>query len=190
VVKKNGLDEPCQKIFMYLATSYEGIGFNRLRHELKKSGYPMSPPTLSKHLKQHLVKELKLVTSERKGIQRINYRINYKKYKTIEERIEKMEKLKEFLEGEKTEFYAKPLEQQINFVSNIMLVKDLEELRTYISSIVEPEKTFENNLKLIMLKKSINDIFEKWFLAKCKENPDYGKQAMIKIDEIIKNSTK
>jgi len=186
VVKKNGLDKRCEKIFMYLMTTPKGIGFNKLLDELENNGYKMSTPTLSKHLKQHLVEELKLVKFEKRGKQRINYKINHKIY----ERAKKIARLKEFLEEEKTEFYAKPLKQQITFVSNVMLIKDLEELRTYISSVVEPEKTFENNLKLIMLKKSINDIFEKWFLAKCKENPDYGKQAMIKIDEMIKNFTK
>jgi len=98
-----------------------------------------------------------------------------------------MEKLKEFLEEEKTEFYAKPLEQQIKYVSNIMLIKNLEELRTLISTVIEPENTFENNLKLMMLKKSFNEIFERWFLVKCKENTNYGKQAIIKIDELLKS---
>jgi hypothetical protein len=180
MIKRTELDEPCERIFMYLATSpLEGIGFNRLLKELKKNGYPMSTPTLSKHLKQHLVKELKLVTPEKKGIQGINYRINHK----IFERAKKMKKLNEYLEETKTEFLAKPLEQQINYVSKVMLIKNFEELRTLISSVVEPEKVFENNLHLITLKKSVNDIFEKWFLLQCKENPEYGKQAIIKIDE-------
>jgi DNA-binding transcriptional ArsR family regulator len=181
VIKKTELDKPCEHIFQFLIANFEGIGFNELRKKLKDNDYSMSPPTLSKHLKQHLVKELKLVTFERKGIQGINYRINHKIY----ERAKKIERLNEFLEEGKTEFYAKSLEQQIKYVSNIMTIKNLEELRTFISTVVEPEKTFENNLKLIMLKKSFNDIFEKWFLVKCKEDTNYGKQAIIKIDELL-----
>jgi len=182
MVKRNGLDESCKKIFQFLCVNQEGIGFNRLGKELEKKGFPMPPPTLSTHLK-HLTK-MKLVTRRKTGKQTVSYKVNHKKF-NVKKNVERMEKIEKFLYEQKRELDAKPLDEQIDFVLRFMILKNIDELKLLAQNVIEPENIFENNLKLMMIRKSFNDIYERWLLIKCKDNSKFGKKVIAKLDDML-----
>ena len=69
------LDDSCKIIVSFLLVHRDKIRFNRLHRTLNAFNFKISKPTLSKHLKHLLEKELIIRNIE--GEQNISYNINY-----------------------------------------------------------------------------------------------------------------
>jgi hypothetical protein len=86
------------------------------------------------------------------------------------------------LEEEKIAFYADPLDKQINLVLEFMFRKELEELKTRTFIVADPENAFENRLKLIVLDQGMTMLYKSLLLAKCKEDPEYGRKVVARLE--------
>jgi len=159
------LDEYCKNIFSVLLVSDKPLRFNELHRTLSQIGLKMSKPTLIEHL-NHLRKR-KLVKRKKEGKQNVNYRVNWEKLKTLQQSMKTRQMLKNLLENEKR-FKSFPLDEQITYVTNIMTLSNLYQLKVEIQAVLDPSKNFEHVVQYLFINRFFQ-FFKTWLLESCKE---------------------
>jgi DNA-binding HxlR family transcriptional regulator len=177
------LDEYCKKLLVAFITSNRKWNFNEFLDKLNKMNTKISRPTLSEHLK-HL-QRLRLITRKKEGKQRINYEVNWEKLKYLQKTIESQNALKRITENEKT-FTSFPIEEQVMFLTNVLSLRDLQQLKLEILDTVEPDKNFEHNVQYVFTHQFF-DLFRTWFVKNCYETSDENK---LKALEMVENNIK
>jgi len=175
------LDEHCKELLVTFITSNKKWHFNDF---LDKYGHPRTPlkftkPTLSKHL-DHL-EELNLITKKKEGKQRIAYEANWRKLSYLQKTVESQNALKRITENQKN-FSSRPIEEQVIFLTNVLSLRDLEELKLQILDAMEPNKNFEHNVQYAFTHQ-FYDLFKTWFIENCYETTNENKLIALKLVE-------
>jgi DNA-binding HxlR family transcriptional regulator len=152
--------------------------FDEFLHNLNKSNFKISKPTLSKHLK-HLQK-LKLITRKKEGKQQTSYDVNWEVLKHIKTTVER-DAIKRITENKKL-FSSLPIDDQVMYLTNILSLRNLEELRLYIIDIMEPEYNFEHNVQYAFIHQ-FYDSYKTWFLLNCHATTNENKRVALKMVE-------
>lgn len=165
---------------MVFIASNKNRHFNELHANLNKiRNLEISKPTLSEHLK-HL-QRLKLITRKREGKQRVKYEVNWTKLKYLQETIESQKILKRITENEET-FTSLPMEEQVMFVTNVLSLRNLKELKLEILDTIEPNKNFEHNVQYAFTHQFF-DLYRTWFIKNCYKTTNENKLNALKIVE-------
>lgn len=172
------LDSQCNKLLAVFIVSGKKWHFDEFHHELNKSSFKISKPTLSKHLK-HLQK-LKLITRKKEGKQQTSYDVNWEVLKHIKTTVER-DAIKRITENKKL-FGSLPIDDQVMYLTNILSLRNLEELRLYIIDIMEPEYNFEHNVQYAFIHQ-FYDSYKKWFLENCHAATNENKHIALKMVE-------
>lgn len=146
---------------------------------LNKSNIKISTPTLSEHLKH--MQKLKLITRRREGKQRISYEVNWEKLKYLQKTIESQKALKRITENEKT-FTSFPIEEQVIFLTNVLSLRNLNELKLAILDTIEPDKNFEHNVQHALTHQFF-DLWRTWFIKNCYVTTNENKLIALNIVE-------
>ena len=173
------LDEYCKKLLVAFIASDRKWNFNEFLHMLNKSNIRISTPTLSEHLK-HL-RGLKLITRKREGKQRISYEVNWEKLKYLQKTITSQNALKRITENEKI-FTFFPIAEQVMFLTNVLSLRNLQELKLEILDTLEPDKNFEHNVQYALTHQFFN-LFRTWFIKNCYETPNENKLVALQTVE-------
>jgi hypothetical protein len=139
----------------------------------------ITTPTLAKHLK-HL-QELKLITKKREGKQLTTYGANWKKLKYLQETVESKKALERIVKNEKN-FKSFPIEDQVMFLTNVLSLRSLEELKLEILDTLEPNKNFEHNVQYAFTHQFF-DLYRTWFIENCYDTPNENKLTALKMVE-------
>lgn len=176
----DSLDKTCEKIFLFLGLTQRKLGFNDLYRSLDKSGFRISKPTLSEHLK-HLT-EKKVLIKKRVGTQKVSYEINWDNFQHLLKSLEKGRKMKEkFLDD--GNYIKLSIEEQMILTNYTMSYVTLEQLRLSILSILKPENKFEYNLELMFIWRYF-DLYKSVLLEFVKEDREgFGKQILQLIEK-------
>jgi len=184
-------DEACQKIFTYLFLRHwnneQPIRFNDLYRHLNKTGFKISRPTLSNHLK-HLV-ENDLIVRDEINIQHTTYRFNHEKFFMLEDYHADTQEWKKFLREERDTFDSKPIEEQVRFVFVSLVIRELAKLREDIYQIKEPNKHFEHHLTILLMD-SIWEGVKRYLLESCVERGEnYQNEIIQSLNKLIEDFT-
>jgi DNA-binding transcriptional ArsR family regulator len=183
-MKLEELDSICDDIFAFFIVFDENIGFNDLLKSLKKMGVKISRPTLSDHLK-HLTKK-KVLTRKKQGKQRVFYKLNWKMFENLRDGFKDGKTMSSFLNKEEI-FHSLSLDEQVNYLSNVLTLGNLIKLRTRALGIIEPDNVFEYNLEYRIFERYFR-YFEDWLLKSGKENKDeFRKRGLPLIDSKIEH---
>jgi len=181
-MEKPILDEPCKKIFILLVSSDKTLRFNELHKHLNQIGVKMSKPTLINHLR-HLVRR-KLLIRKREGKQNISYSVNWGKLETLKQSRSALEQLRNNLQNKKI-FKSFPINEQVVYVSNLMTVRHLYQLKLEIQSVFDPSRDFEHTIQYLFIHKFFQN-FEFWLLENCRDAaPEDKEKALSVIDNNI-----
>jgi DNA-binding HxlR family transcriptional regulator len=157
------LDKYCNKLLGTLFVSNRKWHFNELHNTLNKIDLKMSKPTLSKHLK-HL-QRLKFITRKREGKQQTSYQVNWEKLKYMQKTVESVDAIKRITENERN-FSSFPIDEQVIFLTNVLSLRNLEQLKLQILHTLEPDKVFEHNVQYALTNQFF-DLFTTWFARNC-----------------------
>jgi DNA-binding HxlR family transcriptional regulator len=174
------LDEYCKKLLVTFIASDRRWHFNEFHHKLNETSFKISRPTLSVHLK-HLLR-LKLITRKKEGKQLISYGVNWEKLKYLQETVESLKATKRIAENEAT-FRSFPIEEQTMFLTNVLSLRNLQQLKLEILDALEPNKNFEHNIQYAFTREFF-DLFNTWFIKSCYESTKENKLIALNMVEI------
>jgi len=178
------LDDYCKKILISLIIIGEKKRFNHLHDFLLDRGVELSKPTLSQHLK-HLTQE-KIVIRKVEDVQNVSYEVNHKKFGELERDVQSTLKSRRLIAEADQIFNSSSLDDQMTTVLEKMILRNLRRLKTYVELELRPSKKWEKSLQLALLSNPIFRHHEGLLIAKCKEDREYGKKLLQKLDELIK----
>lgn len=180
--KSKVVDETCDKLLGYFVARDIKIRFNELHRALNGLNYRMSRPTLSKHLK-HLVND-KMLKRNEEGTQNVSYEFNWDRFKHLREARKESETVKSYLKNKK-HFHTLPLDDQVDYVNIILLIRNMHQLKFILLAILEPKNAFDYSLQYMMNQRYLQT-FNNWFIQNCKENKEEIRaKALPKIEETI-----
>jgi len=187
-MQKPILDEVCKNIFSVLLVSDKKLRFNELHRTLNHIGLKMSKPTLIEHL--HHLQKRKLVIRKKEGKQNISYKVNWEKLETLQQSMKTRQMLKNLLENERR-FKSFPIDEQVTYVTNILTLSNLYQLKLETHAIFNPSKNFENSIQYLFIHRFF-EFFKTWLLESCQEAKIEDRDRVIKtidhnIQHIIKN---
>lgn len=181
------LDDTCKNLFQYLLmrdiTGEEPIRFNELLRRLKDDGFSISRPTLSLHL-SHLV-EKKIVKRTEIDRQNVSYRFYRENWTGLKESIEKNAKIAESFSKEKQNFLSEPISEQVAFMSGVLFLRIVYQLKAELLSYSDPENKFNYQLQIY----SFNNMwsrFIEWVVRSYRISEEEKQQEFIKeLDSLI-----
>jgi len=169
------LDDRDLKILSVLAVMGRKMRFNEMKRLLN---FPK--PTLSLHLK-HLTQE-KIVQRNVEDVQKVTYEIDRKSFTRFLERANLAKEFLEYGEKEKRIFESMPLSEKIAYIYQVMLFRDLTQLKAEIT--LAMDRNLDNELNLRILSSPVFRYFELLLTFQCRENKEYGKKAIQEIDKL------
>ena len=181
----NEFDEHCIKIYAFIALNNFPINFNILLKTLNDSGYKISKPTLSAHLK-HLLKH-KAIKRKREGKQKITYSINSEKMENFQYHKDFSETIKNIIKNKET-FDSYNISEKIRYISFVLTLIQVNLLKNEIRTVLEPERRFEATLSFLFIQ-SYLDNFRLYLLKTCVSSKEYAEKTLIeveKFEEVLK----
>jgi len=157
------LDEYCKNIFSVFLVSEKTLRFNELYRTLNNIGLKMSKPTLIEHLR-HLLKH-RLLIRKKEGKQNVSYEANWTKLATFKQSMKTKQFIKNLLGNEK-QFKTYPIDEQVTYVTNIMTLSNLYQLKIEVQDVIDPSKTFENSVQFLFINRFFK-LFKTWLLQSC-----------------------
>jgi DNA-binding HxlR family transcriptional regulator len=184
---KKMVDDICDKIILFLLAREKKIRFNKLQKALDKSGFKISKPTLSKHLK-HLTKD-KIVKRKKEGKQNISYEFNWERFKFLHKILEDDKTTIKHLKNRDNQ-QSTPLDIQAIYLMNILAILNIQCLKLRALIILEPENAFEYNIAYEITTKIIQNHIQR-FAESCKQNKkECRKKAIPEIETLTERLTK
>ena len=172
-------DKTCTIILTFFFAANKKFGFNELLRSLNGLGRMMSKPTLSEHLK-HLT-ENKVLTRKEEGKQRVYYEINWEMFENLRDVQKDGKTFAAYFENKKR-MQSFPLDEQLMYVSNILTLKSVSELRLRILRILDPDRLFNYSLES-MLSAKYYEYFVSWLLQSCAENKEEFREKALPLIE-------
>jgi len=157
------LDEQCKNIFSVFLVSEKTLRFNELYRTLNDIGLKMSKPTLIEHL-HHLLKD-RLLIRKKEGKQNVSYAANWTKLETFQQSM----KTKQFiwnLLGNERQFKAYPIDEQVEYVTNLLTLGNLYRLKLEVQDAIDPSKNFEHSIQFLFINRFFV-LFKRWLLESC-----------------------
>jgi len=184
------LDDYCTKILASLIILGKKKRFNDLHDFLGENGIELTKPTLSQHLK-HLT-QAKLVIRKVEDVQQVSYEANHKRFRTLGENMkaasERRFKFQRFMADEEQAFKSASLDDQLEYVFETMILRNLRQLKTKIEFESNPVKKWEKSMELAFLTSPLFMQYEKWLILKCKEDKEYREKILQEIEVLIKKT--
>lgn len=137
-------------------------------------------PTLSVHLK-HLTQE-KIVKRTVVDAQNVTYEIDRKNFTSFLERANLAKEFLEYGEEQKRIFESMSLSEKIVYIYQVMVLRDLSQLKAEIKLAVD--KSQDNELALRILSSPVFRVFELLLASQCRKDKEYGKKAIQEIDKL------
>ena len=176
-------DEYCVKIFALLVANQEKIRFNKLHKTLNALDVKISKPTLIQHL--HHLRTKGFILRKREGKQNVTYQVNWKKFEQLKETLGFKEIIARNLENEKI-FKSKSLEDQIIFVTGVLVLTQVTYLQLNVLGILEPKGKDLHSLGYLLIYR-LYDHYRQWLLETCKQSSENSQKA---YDLLNKNTKK
>ena len=177
------IDEYCGKIFSLLVANQEKIRFNKLHKTLNALDVKISKPTLIQHLRHLRTKGF--ILRKKEGKQNVTYQVNWKKFEQLEETLRFKEIIARNLENEKI-FKSKSLEDQIIFVTGVLVMTQTIYLQLNVLSILEPKGKDLHNLSYLLIYR-LCDHYRQWLLDTCKQSSENSQKAHDLLNKITKD---
>ena len=173
------LDKTCDNLFAFFLAYDDKIGFNKLLRSLNGLGVKISKPTLSLHLK-HLM-ENKVLTRKEEGKQRVYYEINWELFKNLRDVQKENKALENYLKDKKF-VQSLPLVEQMQCTTDILTLRNVQQLRLSILSTLEPDRLFDYTLESLVSKRVLR-IFKNWLLQSCQKNKEECRKKALPVLE-------
>jgi DNA-binding HxlR family transcriptional regulator len=176
------LDHYCREIFFRLII-YGKKRFKELHEILLKTGFPMSKPTLSKHL-DHLTDE-NLVKRKVEEVHNVSYEIDHEKVDEFAKQVRSTVKSQLRLAEEEKWFNSRTADKQIDVVLGKMLLINLQQLKLNIEMEMNPDSKSEKLLLLHWLAHPVHRHFEILLIGNCTNDKKFGELVQQKLAENI-----
>ena len=176
-------DVYCSKIFWFLFLSDKKCRFTELHKGLKNIKLKLSKPTLIAHL-GHL-QEKGFIVRRQEDKQNVSYEVNWKKFEYLKESVGYKQHLLISNENKKR-FKSLSPRDQLATLLNILILGELQRVRSNIDDFLEPEKEPEHHLGYWFMFKSL-DLYQSWFIETFKQADKKTQKMLIeKVDGSVK----
>ena len=194
-MSKKPLDDICSDIANFLLVYPEKIRFNELHRALNNFNFKISKPTLSKHLKHLLEKEI--IVKNIEGKQNISYNINYNRFRELSQFKEAQLALWRYHDEIIKNLDEKTLEEKIELMHNILILNGLFILKLEFLSIYKPETMLEQSIIFMFTMRMflpyigifVNDLKERGETYKSEVSEKLNQLADYYINIISKNTS-
>jgi DNA-binding HxlR family transcriptional regulator len=181
------LDDYCRQILLVLIIVDKKIRFNELNEFLEKNRIFISKPTLSLHLKQHLVQEKKLVIRKVEEAQNVSYEIDHTKFGESEQNVSSLYRtVMHALTQDKKAFDDAPIDNQMFILLLEAYGRILRTLKLKIELRSNPGTFWGKSLELALLSSPFFEHYEEWLVEKSEEDREYRDKILEKISGLIK----
>lgn len=176
----NDFDEHCIKIYAFITLNNFPINFNTLLRALNESGYKISKPTLSAHLK-HLLK-LKAIKRRKEGIQKISYSVNSERIENFQFHKDYSETIQNIIRNKET-FDSFDIATKIRYISFVLTLIEVNLLKNEIRTVLEPNRRFEATLSFLFIRSYLEN-FRLYLLQTCIISKEYAQKTLLEVERL------